>query len=165
MITCLQKHGRILISSSGGRRSPPSFFFMALTSHRRREMKPSRTKWNRRSQGILFFSYGEEQETVEFYLREATTSARRIKDLNPGTNITIVTNPGISPDLTTAFDMVRHPSGFLRFSQMAVFVEYLNRRRRNFKAYGSKCVRAEGVALCGCNGRGGFRAERPRFRV
>lgn len=47
---------------------------------------------------------------MEFYLREATTSARRIKELNPGTNITIVTNPGVSPAITTVFDMVRQAS-------------------------------------------------------
>ena len=45
---------------------------------------------------------------MDLYLREATASARRIKDLNPGTNITIVTNPGFRPDMSGAFDMVRY---------------------------------------------------------
>lgn len=47
---------------------------------------------------------------MEYYMREATNSAQRIKDLNPGINITIVTNPGVSPAITSVFDMVRQTS-------------------------------------------------------
>eukprot|EP00903_Cladosiphon_okamuranus_P014188 g13183.t1 len=54
----------------------------------------------------MFFAYGMEEETTEHFLREAFTSARRIKLLNPNTNITLVTNPGLKPDIAGAFDLV-----------------------------------------------------------
>ncbi|CAM9384105.1 unnamed protein product [Ectocarpus sp. 6 AP-2014] len=57
-------------------------------------------------EGILFFAYGAEITTAEHYLQQAITSARRIKLLNPSTNITLVTNPGMRPDIDGAFDTV-----------------------------------------------------------
>ena len=57
-------------------------------------------------QGILFFAYGMEEETATHYTREAFVSARRIKTLNPTVNITLVTNPGVRPQIAGAFDMV-----------------------------------------------------------
>ncbi|CAM9340283.1 unnamed protein product [Ectocarpus fasciculatus] len=57
-------------------------------------------------EGILFFAYGAETTTAEHYLQQAITSARRIKLLNPGMNITLVTNPGMHPDISGAFDNV-----------------------------------------------------------
>ncbi|CBN75387.1 hypothetical protein Esi_0090_0076 [Ectocarpus siliculosus] len=57
-------------------------------------------------EGILFFAYGAEITTAEHYLQQAITSARRIKLLNPSTNITLVTNPGMRPDIDGAFDAV-----------------------------------------------------------
>lgn len=39
-------------------------------------------------------------------MREAFVSARRIKALNPDVNITLVTNPGFTPDDKGAFDVV-----------------------------------------------------------
>lgn len=62
----------------------------------------------RRCQGILFFAYGMEEETTAHYTREAFVSARRIKSLNPTVNITLVTNPGLKPDIAGAFDLVRN---------------------------------------------------------
>jgi len=58
-------------------------------------------------QGLLFFGYGADEVTARYYLGQAVISARRIKQLNPGTNITIVTNPGLEHELEDAFDMVR----------------------------------------------------------
>lgn len=58
-------------------------------------------------QGLLFFGYGADDVTARYYLGQAVISARRIKLLNPGTNITIVTNPGLEHELEDAFDMVR----------------------------------------------------------
>lgn len=58
-------------------------------------------------QGIMLFAYGQEEETMEHFLQEAFNSARRIKLLNPNTNITLVTNPGLNPDIVGAFDLVR----------------------------------------------------------
>eukprot|EP00752_Nemacystus_decipiens_P009993 g8910.t1 len=54
----------------------------------------------------MFFAYGQEEETAEHFLQEAVTSARRIKILNPNTNITLVTNPGLKPDIVGAFDSI-----------------------------------------------------------
>ena len=62
-------------------------------------------------QGIMFFAYGQEEETAEHFLQEAFTSARRIKLLNPKANITLVTNPGLNLDIGGAFDLVRRGSG------------------------------------------------------
>ncbi|CAN0082166.1 unnamed protein product [Scytosiphon promiscuus] len=58
------------------------------------------------SQGIMFFAYGQEAATADHYLEQALVSARRIKALNPLTNITIVANPGVKPDMEGAFDVV-----------------------------------------------------------
>lgn len=55
----------------------------------------------------MFFAYGQETETTNHYLREAFVSARRIKALNPSVNITLVTNPAVTLDITGAFDLVR----------------------------------------------------------
>lgn len=45
------------------------------------------------------------------YLKQAYVSARRIKALNPATNITVVSNPGVTPDGDDGvFDMVRDGS-------------------------------------------------------
>ena len=49
-----------------------------------------------------------EEETATHYTREAFVSARRIKSLNPTVNITLVTNPGLKPDIAGAFDLVRN---------------------------------------------------------
>lgn len=47
-------------------------------------------------------------DTAKHYLEQTVTSARRIKLLNPTTNITVVTNPGITlEDMGGVFDMVR----------------------------------------------------------
>ncbi|CAM9875459.1 unnamed protein product [Pylaiella littoralis] len=57
--------------------------------------------------GILFFGYGADDATAGYYLRQATVSARRIKELNPSANITVVCNPGVTPEgMKGAFDMV-----------------------------------------------------------
>ncbi|CAN0082029.1 unnamed protein product [Scytosiphon promiscuus] len=64
--------------------------------------------WDPVGQGIMFFAYGAEVATMEHYLEQALVSARRIKSLNPGTNITIVTNPGVTPDMEGALDVVIH---------------------------------------------------------
>lgn len=61
-------------------------------------------------QGILFFGYGVDEGTANHYLKQAYTSARRIKALNPATNITVVCNPGVTPDGDGVFDMVRDGS-------------------------------------------------------
>lgn len=64
----------------------------------------------RRVQGIFFFGYGVEESTAYHYLQQAYVSARRIKALNPTTNITVVCNPGVTPDRDGVFDMVRDAS-------------------------------------------------------
>eukprot|EP00903_Cladosiphon_okamuranus_P013420 g12501.t1 len=56
--------------------------------------------------GILFFGYGHEESTANHFLRQAYVSARRIKALNPTTNITVVCNPGVTPEANGVFDMV-----------------------------------------------------------
>ncbi|CAN0555175.1 unnamed protein product, partial [Ectocarpus sp. 8 AP-2014] len=56
--------------------------------------------------GVLFFAYGSETSTAEHYLEQVLVSARRIKSLNPSTNITVVTNPGIRPEVEGVFDVV-----------------------------------------------------------
>lgn len=40
-------------------------------------------------------------------MEQVLVSARRIKSLNPSTNITVVTNPGIRPEVEGVFDVVR----------------------------------------------------------
>ncbi|CAM9466319.1 unnamed protein product [Ectocarpus sp. 12 AP-2014] len=59
-------------------------------------------------QGILFFAYGSETSTAEHYFEQVRVSARRIKLLNPSTNITVVTNPGIRPEVEGVFDVIVH---------------------------------------------------------
>ncbi|CAM9493774.1 unnamed protein product, partial [Hapterophycus canaliculatus] len=94
-------------------------------------------------QGILFFAYGVEERTTEHFLKEACFSAHRIKKLNPDTNITLVTNPGLPPDMEDvegAFDLIMHvdeedllpgqvpswtPNGLAR--QWLTRLEYLSR--------------------------------------
>ncbi len=59
-------------------------------------------------QGLLFFGYGADNTTAMHYMQQAVISARRIKALNPGINITVVTNPGFRPpEVDAVFDMVR----------------------------------------------------------
>lgn len=55
----------------------------------------------------MFFAYGSDTSTAEHYLEQVLISARRIKSLNPSTNITVVTNPGIRPEMEGAFNVVR----------------------------------------------------------
>ena len=56
----------------------------------------------------MFFGYGADDTTAMYYLQQAVVSARRIKKLNPGTNMTIVTNPTFRPpEVDRVFDMVR----------------------------------------------------------
>lgn len=54
-----------------------------------------------------FFGYGHEESTANHFMNQAYVSARRIKALNPTTNITVVCNPGVTPHADGVFDMVR----------------------------------------------------------
>jgi len=60
----------------------------------------------------MFFGYGADNTTVMYYMRQAVVSARRIKALNPGINITVVTNQGFRPPV---FDMVRFKQNIVRY--------------------------------------------------
>lgn len=88
----------------------------------RARVTPTLFAW-RAFQGIIFFAYGLEEQTTEHFLREAFTSARRIRLLNPGTNITLITNPGLRPDIVGAFDLVRERLPITRFGQILPYID------------------------------------------